>query len=111
MKTLDDLMIDVPVFPSIVEEKEHINPSKEYFAVTLDEFLIYSRKNKCWYCLRTKLVVEGNVFDIIDEKGDMFLYIKGKKTTHGKWGTADNIDDILDFYNSGMYLEWLASLS
>lgn len=111
MLTLDDLMIDIPVQPSKGNEKPHIDPKKEYFAVTPTEFLIYSKQKKCWYCLRTKLVINGNISDIIDANGEMWLHVQGKLMTHGKWGTADNLDDILDLYNSGKYLEWLASVS
>lgn len=111
MITLSDLMIDVPVQPSTGQEKPHIDPNREYFCVTNCEFLIYSKQKKCWYCLITKLVIPGNISDIIDAKGDMHLYVKHKAVTIGKWGKADSIDDILDLYNSGEYLECLASVS
>lgn len=111
VKTLDDLMIDIPVHPSKGKEKPHIDPKKEYFAVTPNEFAIYSKQKKCWYCLLTKVVIQGNISDVIDENGEMWLLIGGKPMTHGKWGTCDTIDPILDLYNSGKYLEWLASVS
>lgn len=111
MVTLKDLMVDIPVQPSKGKEKSHIDPEKEYFAVTPNEFVIYSKQKKCWYCLRTKLVIEGNISDIIDEKNEMHLHVKGKRATYGKWATSDSLNEILDLYNSGKYLEWLASVS
>ena len=105
--TLDDFMIGIPINPSKIEEKPHIDPEKEYFAVTTDEFVVYSKQDRCWHCLRTKIVIEGNISDVINEKNEIHLHVSGKRITRGKWGRANSLDEILDFYNSGKYLEWL----
>ena len=101
------LLSEIPVRQTEHEEKPYIDLNQEYFAVTPIEFLVYSKEKKCWYCLRTRIIIEGNISDIIDEKGNMYLYVKDKPITKGKWGTADSIDTILDFYNSGRYIQWL----
>lgn len=107
MNTLTELMIDIPVQPARGQEEKHIDPNKEYFAVTPRQFLIYAKQKMCWHCLRTGLVIPGNISDVIDENGDMYLHVDGLPVNHGKWATAGNLDDIMDLYNSGQYLEWL----
>lgn len=99
-------MIDIPS-NECGKESPHIDESKEYFAVTPCEFMVYSKEKKCWYCLRTKLVVPGRISDVIDETNTLRLHVEGKPITIGKWGYAPTMDDILDFYNSGQYIEWL----
>lgn len=103
-------MIDIPTHPS-KEEEPHIDKNKEYFLVTTEEFMIYSKQKQCWFCLRTKLVIPCNISDVINAKSEMNLHVPDKKMTHGKWGTCDSLDPILDLWNSGQYLEWLAYVS
>lgn len=110
IKNLEDLMIDIPACPS-KEELPHIDTNREYFLVTTEEFMIYYKQKQCWFCLRTNLVIPCNISDVVTAKGDMHLHVPGKKITHGKYATADNMDAILDLFNSGEYLEWLASVS
>lgn len=105
--TYEDILIQIPNQEIEVKEKDYINPEKEYFAVTTKEFMIYSKQKKTWYCLITKLIIPGAISDIIDENGAFWLHVANKQMTHGKWGTADNMDDILDFFNSGDFLKWL----
>lgn len=106
-----DPFIDVPVGPDVPPEESHIDPKRFYFALTPEEYLLYSWEKHTWYCLRTGLVIPGRISDIIDVKGDMWLPVAGKPVTSGKWGHADSLDVLLDFYNSGDYLTWLNNLS
>lgn len=108
MDALEKIMIDVPAQPRTEIEKRHIDIDKEYFGVTPYHFIVYSKQKRCWYCLRTKAVIPGNISDVINEQGEMLLFIQNKPVISGKWGTANSIDAILDLFNSGRYLELLS---
>lgn len=93
---------------TIKNEESHIDEKLEYAAFTLEDFLIYSKERGCWYSLVNGQVIPGRISDIIDKDGKMYLHVSGRPVTHGKWATAQNIDEFFDLFNTGNWRKYLA---
>lgn len=97
---MTDLLVKTQVKEEITEQDIY------YFAATDVDFLIYDRVKEGWYSLKDNRFFLGSFESV--KQADGIIHIKcDQPKSYGRWGHSLNLDDILDFYNSGEYLIWI----
>jgi hypothetical protein len=100
-------MIVNEIQPRICTDSVDINPELIYFATTKTNFLIYDFETEVWRSINTNLEINQSIYNSFDKDGCLNLLVPGMAIETGKWYTSENMDDVLDFYNSKEYLKYI----
>ena len=100
-------MIVSEIEPKMCADRIDFDSRLFYIAVTQNHFFVYDHGFRTWTNWKNNHILHYKLEKSFDSDGCVVLPINGIPTKMDNWFVAESMDDVLDFYNSEEYLQYI----